>query len=145
MTAATPSEPDGAMPDDDDAALSWAGDADRGRDGPRPPRRATSEAVVRDESPQTATPGLLLVTYGILAGVYGVFTIGWVTSVLRSTTTLGSLPAEILYQLGEFLAIALPALWFVAVLWLVQRPTRRLLWLALGVVVVLPWPWVLGQ
>ncbi len=92
-----------------------------------------------------ATGGLLLVAYGILAGVYGIFTVGWITSVVRSSTTLSNLPAEILYQLGEFLAIALPALWFVAVLWLERRPPRRLLWLLIGIPLVLPWPWMLGQ
>lgn len=161
----------GAERDDEDSdALTWAGDDERGRDvdtGPRrrAAKRARAGAGVDDsddadaaepddgagpadaaaDALPPATSGLTLVSYGILAGVYGIFTIGWIVSVLGSGTTLGSLPAEIMYQFGEFLAIALPALWFVAVLRLATRPSRRLLWLLAGIPLVLPWPWVLGQ
>lgn len=129
---------------DDEEALTWAGDEERGRAAPVvEPDETTPRSSSSRES--GGTGGLLLVTYGILAGVYGIFTVGWITSVVRSSTTLSNLPAEILYQLGEFLAIALPALWFVAVLWLERRPPRRLLWLLIGIPLVLPWPWMLGQ
>ena len=133
------------MSDDDEEALTWAGDEERGQERPRPAR---TPPVAPDESTEAeprATGSILLVAYGLLAGTYAIFTVGWVTSVLRSSTTLANLPAEILFQLGEFLAIALPALWFVAVLWLERRPPRRLLWLLIGIPLVLPWPWVLGQ
>lgn len=140
-----------STPDDEDAeALSWAGDEERGRAAPRRPGRSRIEPVETStpddaEERGAGTSGLLLVVYGILAGAYAIFTLGWITSVVGSGTALTNLAAEILYQLGEFLAIALPALWFVAVLWLERRPPRRLLWLLIGIPIVLPWPWVLGQ
>ena len=130
---------------DDEEALTWAGDEERGR-GNRPVREPASRPTDEPDDGEAAPRGgaLLLVTYGILAGVYAICTVGWITTVLRSPTTLSSLPAEIMYQFGEFLAIALPALWFVTVLWLERRAQRRLLWLLIGVPLVLPWPWMLG-
>lgn len=128
---------------DDEEALTWAGDEERGREGPR--ARASAPAPAADDADDAPKgSALLLVSYGILAGVYAICTVGWITSVLRSTTTLGSLPAEIMYQFGEFLAIVLPALWFVGVLWLERRPSRRLLWLLVGLPLVVPWPWMFG-
>lgn len=138
------------MSTDDEEALTWAGDEERGQVRPRSrvgPVETSPEEQDPDELDQrgeNGTPGILLVVYGLLAGAYGIFTLGWITSVLRGTTSLSNLPAEIMYQLGEFLAIALPALWFVAVLWLERQPRRRLLWLLIGIPLVLPWPWVLG-
>lgn len=131
---------------DDEEALTWAGDEERGRERPQVRLPRASAPVVEPDADDAAPRGgaLLLVTYGILAGVYAICVVGWISTVLRSPTTLSSLPAEIMYQFGEFLAIALPALWFVAVLWLERRPPRRLLWLLIGVPIVLPWPWVLG-
>lgn len=154
-------DPEDLDPDDADAeALSWAGDESRGRATSRIARVAGSADGIGadgngadgngpDSEPDSAAAGaaggLLLIGYGILAGAYAIFTAGWITTVFRSTTTLANLPAEILYQFGEFLAIALPLLWFVAVLRLETKPPRRLLWLLIGIPLVLPWPWVLGQ
>ncbi len=133
------------MSDDDEEALTWAGDEERGQEHPRLARTPTVGPDESTAAEPSATSSILLVAYGLLAGAYAIFTAGWVTSVLRSSTTLSNLPAEILYQLGEFLAIALPALWFTAVLWIERRPPRRLLWLLIGIPLVVPWPWVLGQ
>ena len=129
--------------DDDDDALSWAGD-DELQPDPAPPRTARTVVVETPAAP--ATPSILIVTYGILAGLYLLFTAGWITSVVRSTTSLPSLLPEIMFQFGEFLAIASPALWFVTVLVLTRgrRPIARLALLLLGLVVIVPWPFVLG-
>jgi len=128
--------------DDDLDALSWAGDEPVVE--PEPAPAPTTEFVEAPARP--GTPGILIVTYGILAGLYLLLTAGWFTTVARSTTTLPSLFPEIMYQFGEFLAIASPALWFASILLLTRgrRPIVRLLLLLLGLVVVLPWPFVLG-
>jgi hypothetical protein len=128
--------------DDDLDALSWAGDEPVAE----PAAPATPTTVLVEAPAQRGTPGILIVTYGILAGMYLLLTAGWFATVARSTTTLPSLFPEIMYQFGEFLAIASPALWFASVVLLTRgrRPIARLLLLLLGLVVILPWPFVLG-
>jgi hypothetical protein len=51
-----------------------------------------------------------------------------------------------MYQFGEFLAIVSPLVWFATVLLLTRdsKPISRLLWLLLGVVVLIPWPFLLS-
>ncbi|MCU1542196.1 MAG: hypothetical protein JWM50_61 [Microbacteriaceae bacterium] len=163
--AAEPPHDDDDDDDDDDgaaAALNWDGETDASHvAGPKPPRlrrpgrerkpaRAPIPAsgvdapVVDDAGAPTSS--FLLVTYGILAGAYGLYAIGWLVSVLRSTLTLDSLLSEIMYQFGEFLAIAAAPVWFAAVFYLTRgrRPIARLLWLLVGLVLLAPVPLVLG-
>ncbi len=131
-----------ADPAEDDAALSWHGDeADR----PAKVTRATLPTTT-NEGEKPGTPGMLLVTYGVLAGIFLIYTIGWITVVVTSGYTAPDLLGEIMWQLGEFLAIASPALWFVTVMVLTRgrRPLARLLLLVLGLIVVIPWPFILG-
>lgn len=127
-----------AADDTDDDALSWAGDD----------RDAAATPSAKERAPRDADtiPGPLLITYGIIAGVYLIYTLGWIITITRSATVLPSLLGEIMFQFGEFLAIASPALWFVAVLALTRgrKPLVRLLWLLVGLLVVVPWPFLLG-
>jgi hypothetical protein len=138
-----------ATGDPDEEALAWAGD-ERLQAEPliRPGRDASAPAAAEGETEPTpaSLPAPLLITYGILAGLYLIYTVGWVITVTRSTTSLPNLLGEIMFQFGEFLAIASPGLWFVAVLLLTRghRPLARLGWLALGLVLVIPWPLLLG-
>ena len=129
--------------DDDRDALSWAGDEDLPPAAGAPVEPRT---VVADTPAAAATPSILIVTYGILAGVYVLYTAGWIASIVRSTTSLPSLLPEIMFQFGEFLAIASPALWFVTVVVLTRgrRAIARLALLLLGLLVIVPWPFVLG-
>lgn len=133
--------------DDDLDALTWAGDEEPITD--RAVEPADTRTVVVDTPEAPATPGILIVTYGILAGIYVLFTAGWIGSVIRLNElrgTFSDLLSEIMFQFGEFLAIASPALWFVTALVLTRgrRPIVRLALLLLGLVVVVPWPFVLG-
>jgi hypothetical protein len=88
----------------------------------------------------------LLVTYGILAGGYLLYSIGWIVAVGRSTFMDPNILGEIMFQFGEFLAIVSPLLWFGAVFILTRnnKAIVRLLWLLLGLVLLVPWPFVLG-
>ncbi len=126
-----------AATEPDDDALTWAGD-----EGDAPEPLVTTEPADANRG----IPAPLLVTYGVIAGIYLIYTLGWIITVNRSATTLPNLLGEIMFQFGEFLAIASPALWFVAVLMLTRgRPAvARLGWLLVGLVVVVPWPFVLG-
>ena len=47
-------------------------------------------------------------------------------------------------RLGEFFAIVSPALWFFATLSLVRSPTARIVMLAIGLVVLFPFPLFFG-
>lgn len=129
-----------ADPDEDEAALSWAGD-----DAPGPQPTAKAPVAPPAEARPTI-PAMLLITYGVIAGILLIYTIGWVTVVVTSGYTAPDLLGEIMWQLGEFLAIASPALWFVTVLLLTRgrKPLVRLLLLVLGLLVVIPWPFILG-
>ncbi|MFM9878548.1 MAG: hypothetical protein ACKVOG_11990 [Rhodoglobus sp.] len=142
--------------DTDDDALAWSGETDSSHvDGPAaaPPatRRPVAERVEAPvaESTRAQTPAALLITYGILGGVYLIYTLGWVTSILRLNGVRAPYSdplAEIMFQLGEGLALASPALWLAAVFLLTRgrKPLVRLAWILVGLVAVLPWPFVLG-
>jgi hypothetical protein len=146
---------DRSTSDDDDEALSWAGDRDLthvdGRaiepdpvdDGDADANADDEDAVDQDAAPRTSS--LLLVVYGVLAGIYLLYTLGWITSL--EFLPMVDLFSGIMYQFGQFLAIASPALWFAAAVVLTRerKPVVRLLWIVLGLVVVAPWPFLLGR
>jgi len=93
------------------------------------------------------TSSFLLVTYGIVAGVYGLYTVGWITTVLRGGGTMSTILGEVMFQFGEFLAIASAPLWFASAFYLTRgsRPVVRLAWLIAGLVLLVPIPFVLGM
>ena len=160
MTSVPPADDDG-----DDEALSWDGESDSSHvAGPKPvrekPARAkparvakpgrASAAVVDethddDDEPQP-TSSVLLVAYGIVAGVYALYTVGWATTIFRGSGTMSTLLGEIMFQFGEFLAIAAAPLWFASVLYLTRgrRPALRLIWLLVGLVLLVPIQSVMG-
>jgi hypothetical protein len=138
---------------DDDAALAWAGDEPPVAPAARPSRTVEPAPEVElVETPSTAKPQMpaaLLVTYGILAGAYLIYTIGWVVSVQRynASFVVSSEPLNaFMFGLGQVLALLSPALWFAAALLLTRgrKPVIRLLILLVGLIAVLPWPFVLG-
>ena len=96
---------------DDDEALSWDEVSD-------PTHTATPAAakpvvepasVVEPAETKPTTSSALLVTYGILGGAYLLYTVGWVISVFNDNRiAYADLLSEVMYQFGEFLAIASP-------------------------------------
>ena len=163
MTSVPPAHP--SADDGDDEALSWDGESDSSHvAGPKPvrekPARAKPARVAKpgrasvavvdethddDDEPQP-TSSVLLVAYGIVAGVYALYTVGWATTIFRGSGTMSTLLGEIMFQFGEFLAIAAAPLWFASVLFLTRgrRPALRLLWLLVGLLLLVPVPFVLG-
>lgn len=103
---------------------------------------ATAEAL------PVATNSALLVTLGILGGVYLLYTVGWVIIAINPAAAV---PVDafdvIMAQLREYLAVVAPLIWFTTTLLLTRghRPVTRLLWLLIGVVVLVPLPFVLGS
>lgn len=133
--------------DADDDALSWAGD-DPDRDDVPHPRRPSATTVMPDvASERRPMSAALLIVYGVLVGLAAIWTVGWIITVSRSTVTLPTLLSEFMYQFGEFLAIASPALWFGAVFLLTRgrKPLVTVLWLLIGLVVLVPWPTLFGM
>lgn len=134
--------------DDDAEALSWAGDEEQGRAAPRLRQddEPIADAAGIDEEPEEApgSGGRRAATVGF-ALPYLVFTIGWILSVQQLSSGATSLFAEILWQFGEFLAILSAPFWFATTLSLSRgsRPLARVGWLALGLGVLVPWPFVL--
>ena len=137
--------------DTEDDALSWAGETDPSHvAGPTPaPAVAPRTEIVVDKQAKPQVSSLLLISYGVLAGAYLIYTIGWVVALQRyaaqypiSTDPL----TAIMFGVTEFLAIASPVLWLGAVLLLTRgrKPIVRLLWLLIGLAAVVPWPFVLG-
>ena len=129
--------------DPDDDALSWGGETDPTHVDARP---AVQQDAIGNASVAPTTSSTMLVVYGIFGGAYLLYVAGWIIAVQRDTITMPTLFAEIMYQLGEFLAIASPAIWVGAVLLLTadRRPPVRVLWLLVGLILVAPWPFILG-
>lgn len=160
-------------PDDDDDALSWAGARDPSHFetpvsvAPAKPSRAERRAAkartpeddapaAGDEEPEdeasatrfgAVADGAVLVSLGILGGIYLLYTVGWIISLQRlyyiATTALD----QGAFEVQQYLAIAAPVAWFVAVIWFTRHrhPVARLIWLIIGAVLLVPWPFVLGS
>lgn len=145
----------GGVPDEhDDDALSWGDDDDPTLvANPRiaelvPPRRPQTSARA-DESDADElnerggqTSSVLLVVYGILAGFYLLYSIGWVTSLQRYTVTAVDPLVSGMSVVGLVLAVLGPALWFFAT-FAVTRHSRTIVrvgLLAAGALVLVPWP-----
>ncbi len=139
--------------DDDDAALSWAGDDDRGRMTPRLRDAADDAPAVAVEAepgePLTAprAPAERAIQVGTYAfgAVYLAISIGWIFSVQLMFYPGLDLLGEIMWQFGEFLAMVSAALWFAAVLTftpegVTRRGTKRMVAFLVGALVLVPWP-----
>ena len=86
-----------------------------------------------------------LISLGILGGVYLIYAIGWLIGGLRLQGRAQYLVTDIMYQGSLWLAVLSPLLWFATVflLTLRVRPWVRFTWLVAGVVLLLPWPFIM--
>ena len=135
--------------DRDEDALAWAGDDDPSLETEAPVSRLTVDSDAQTAGVARQTPGVLLVTYGVLGGIYLIYTFGWLLSLQRfiGIRNISADPlTEIMFQFGAFLVLASPAVWFGATFLLTrgQKPLSRLAWLLVGLIAVLPWPFILG-
>lgn len=131
------------MSDEHEEALSWGDERDPTLVSSKVAKPVTA-AVPTDPGARTPLGSALLVFYGALAGVYVLYTVGWVLAALGDTTPSVSVFAQLMHEFGLFCAIAAPALWALAVFVLARRPLARVAGLALGVLLLVPWPFVLG-
>lgn len=86
-----------------------------------------------------------LVTMGILGGIYAIYTIGWVVAGERLRVVARLLVAEWAYLPAFWCAVIAPLAWFGAT-FVATRDAKtwvRMAWLIAGVVLLVPWPFVL--
>lgn len=78
--------------------------------------------------------------------VYVAYSLGWIIGINLVPLNGPTLVIEVMYQFSEFLTILASAMWFATVLSLTRkgRAVHRFGWLALGSLVLIPWPIVLG-
>jgi hypothetical protein len=147
--------------DDDDEALTWAGGRDPSHyetpevkpQRPQKPPKSTSKSEVAtpgaddDDELPPATSAVVLVSLGILGGIYLLYTIGWFVSWRRFLYASSDELELIAFHVQQVLAIVGPPLWFVVTLLLTRerKPQVRLVWLLVGALVLIPWPFVFGS
>lgn len=127
----------------DDDALTWGGGTDPSYlDSPVAEQSVHDEP--HDDEPRNSSAAL--VAYGVFGGIFLVYVVGWIVAVQHLTLGSSGILAQIMDRFAEFLALLSPALWFFGVLMLVgsDRVRSRIVWLALGVVFLAPWPFFFG-
>ncbi|MBK5239212.1 MAG: hypothetical protein JJE28_08930 [Actinomycetales bacterium] len=148
------------MSTEDEEALAWAGDNDE-----RLTTGSTSQSPVRkrrasplsspdvsvqqpvEESGENDAPGGLSsregIMLGVLGGFYLLFTAAWIVTALRNPVQIADPLGSFMFIMGLWMAALAPAAWFSAALVFGRR--RSFLWrfamLALGAVLVIPWPY----
>ena len=135
----------GHAPDDaDDDALTWGTERDATHVESAVEAPVADDQELDDEPAPTSS--VLLVVYGIFAGVFLLYVVGWIIAVQSIDVGAAGALALVLDRFAQFLAFLSPVIWFFGVLLLVPntRARARVLWLALGVIVLAPWPFVLG-
>jgi hypothetical protein len=132
---------------DDDEALSWGTERDTTHiEAPVEELEPDAEELDEPQSVDPAGNSMLLVIYGIFAGVFLLYAVGWIIAIQRISVADAGPLALILDRFAQFLAFLSPVIWFFGVLLLVPntRARARILWLLLGVVTLAPWPFILG-
>ena len=140
--------------DPDRDALSWSGETDpthvavpatsSNKASVKAATKASAKAAKQDAAAAAAPNPVLLIVLGILAGVYLLYAVGWGIHAFATSVPVSGVFFGIMYQLGEALSIASPFLWAGALWLLVKKPVWRLWWLFVGVLVLAPWPFILG-
>ena len=133
----------------DEDALSWDGDAALAA-----PKRP---APLIDDRPTEEGPasggGFALLVLGVLGGIAVLETAFWIRSALLPsiaiTVDTGSgTPVEVLAFVlnvaGRVLGVLAPVVWFGVVAWRVRVPSRRIVLLLFGAVLLVPWPMILA-
>jgi hypothetical protein len=131
----------------DDEALTWDEVSDPTHVDSRPAKPAERvEPAEPVEAPGTAgTSSFLLVSYGILAGAFLLYTVGWVIGIRQVVFVEVDTLSRMLSTVAQVLAVASPAIWFGGAFVLTRsaKPIVRLLLLVAGLVATIPLPFIL--
>ena len=115
----------------DDDALRWGPDDEFEQDW-------------EPESPRQREPGTLLTA--LLGGFYVMWGLAWVIGIANQPIQpMFGVLDQVMIRFGDFLAYIATPLWFVVVLWLGTSWSLRARAgaLLLGLIVLLPWPFIL--
>lgn len=149
----------GVTSEPDEDGLRWEGDESPATASLPPGWKAVGKGSgdVPDDSDATPRPadstedgnaGLsnaALMGVGALAGAYLLYTIGWVIGGVRMQDLARLIVADAIYLPWMVLAIAAPTLWFLTT-WVLTRGRAtwvRILLLVAGLVLLIPWPFVM--
>lgn len=100
-----------------------------------------------DDADDIETPGLstaMLLILGVVGGIYLLYSVGWVVGGLRLKPLANFFVIDAMFLPWFVLAVAAPLLWFLAS-WVLTRGKAgwiRISALLLGVVLLVPWPFV---
>ena len=136
---------------DDDEALTWDEVSDPTHvDAPVAPAPVVDpiDTAPADTAPVVAKPttsSFLLVSYGILAGAFVLYTVGWVLGLRSVVFVEVDTLSRILSTTAQALAVLSPALWFGGTFVLTRgaKSLYRLLLLLAGLVATVPLPFIL--
>lgn len=148
--------------DPDDEALRWQGDddptlspgwktvgpsVDTSPDPAMPSEAAAPKAIVTDPTPDAARQvgSAELVLLGVFGGVYLLYTVGWILTVIGVANPGADPVAAFMFTVGLWLAVLAPAIWFlIAFVSTRGRARARLVWLLVGALLLVPIPFVIG-
>jgi hypothetical protein len=137
--------------DPDEEALRWAGDSDLDYPKQAEPAADAADGDLTDADEDAASAAkpanpLLVVAYGIIGGIYVLYSVAWLIAVTADPFSRDTLFAEIMAQFGEFLAIAAPLVWLAVTVLLTRNRSAllRLGWLVGGLILLFPLPYLLG-
>lgn len=125
---------------------------------PEPAPAATKSTASRSTAPSSTAAAAkplereqmssaMLVTLGIFGGVFLLYSVGWLISAFRPDAAVpNDTVGAFMFNVGQGLAVAAGPVWMAATLWLTRgsKPYVRIAMLALGVLLVLPWPFLRG-
>ncbi|MGG7509474.1 hypothetical protein [Plantibacter sp. YIM 135249] len=111
------------------------------------PATAAAGSSTAPGAPREQMSSPMLITLGVFGGVFLLYAVGWIVSAFRPdvpppTDVVGAF----MFNLGQALAVLAAPAWMAATLWLTspQKPWFRIAMLAVGVVVLIPWPFLRG-
>lgn len=121
--------------------------------GPGSERVTASAPADVDEAP-AGMGNVTLVALGVLGGVYLLYSIGWIIGGLRLQSVAAFLVANdgqapVTWAAGNVVALVLavlaPVIWFVTVIVLTRASAAWMRWvfLVLGVILLVPWPFIM--
>jgi hypothetical protein len=142
---------DAASPPDaehDDDALSWGDESDATYvDAPQNDvlQHARTKKTRGGQDGHEGSGAL--VGMGVFGGLYLLYTVAWLISASVLPVSGGSSLSNTFAEVLRVLAIMAPAFWFVATLWLGRTSSNRarFVWLLVGAVVLIPWPFIMTR
>lgn len=147
------------MTSDPDDALNWDGDDEARSPATKLPAgwnavgkgsetvgvANNDDGVAAASADRSQMGNAMLLLLGVVGGVYLLYTVGWIIGGLNTQPGALFLIPSVMFQSFLWAAVLAPALWFAAS-WILTRhsaPWVRVSALIAGVVLLVPWPFVM--